>query len=139
MTKSMAEKLGWRPGVASLIWRAPEPLPSSFALLSGSAASPVLIVAFLRDQRSVGEAANEVLPLYQRGTHLWLCYPKRSGRIPTDLSRDVGWMPIHAIGLLPVAQLAIDEDWSALRFRYRDEIGKLTRKSPTGAKTPTRD
>jgi hypothetical protein len=30
--------------------------------------------------------------------------------------------------LLPVTQVAIDETWSALRFRRRREIAKLTRK-----------
>jgi hypothetical protein len=30
--------------------------------------------------------------------------------------------------LLPVTQVALDDTWSALRFRFRDEIRKLTRK-----------
>ena len=32
------------------------------------------------------------------------------------------------VGLVAVTQVAIDDTWSALRFRYRDEVAKLTRK-----------
>jgi hypothetical protein len=31
-----------------------------------------------------------------------------------------------------VAQVAVDADWSALRFRRSEEIREITRRSPTG-------
>jgi hypothetical protein len=57
---------------------------------------------------------------------------RRAAGIPTDITRDRGWEPLHDAGFLPVAQVAIDADWSALRFRRREEIREITRKSPTG-------
>jgi hypothetical protein len=48
---------------------------------------------------------------------LWVAYPKLSSKIAADLSRDV----IHALapthGLDTVSQIAIDDDWSALRLK----------------------
>jgi hypothetical protein len=48
---------------------------------------------------------------------LWVAYPKSSSELAADLSRDV----IHALalryGLDTVSQIAIDEDWSALRLK----------------------
>jgi hypothetical protein len=48
---------------------------------------------------------------------LWVAYPKLSSKLAGDLSRDI----IHALapdhGLDTVSQIAIDEDWSALRLK----------------------
>jgi hypothetical protein len=48
---------------------------------------------------------------------LWVAYPKLSSGLAADLSRDI----IHALapkyGLDTVSQIAIDEDWSALRLK----------------------
>ena len=49
---------------------------------------------------------------------LWLAYPKgRSHKYPTDINRDRGWDTVTETGFRPVSQVAIDDDWSALRFR----------------------
>ena len=48
---------------------------------------------------------------------LWIAYPKKSAGIKTDLTRDEGWAVIFQAGFSPVRQIAIDETWSALRFR----------------------
>lgn len=50
---------------------------------------------------------------------VWIAYPKKTSRLAADLDRDHGWEPIDALGLKGVRQIAIDEDWSALRFRER--------------------
>lgn len=47
---------------------------------------------------------------------LWVSYPKGTA-IPTDLKRDVVAAILAAAGLRACAQVAIDEVWSALRFR----------------------
>ncbi|HNT93760.1 MAG: hypothetical protein KDB91_02760 [Bacteroidales bacterium] len=49
---------------------------------------------------------------------LWLAYPKGSSRrYKTDINRDHGWEIVTETGFRPVSQVAIDDDWSALRFR----------------------
>ena len=48
---------------------------------------------------------------------LWLAYPKGSSKIKTDINRDTLWPVVQAHGWRPVRQIAIDEVWSALRFR----------------------
>jgi hypothetical protein len=86
-------------------------------------------LVFVRDAAAIEAAALPALGLYRRGGHLWFAYPKKTGAIRTDVSRDQGWEPITSRGLLPVTQVAIDDTWSALRFRHRDEIETLTRRS----------
>jgi len=47
-----------------------------------------------------------------------MVYPKgTSRRYKTNINRDRGWETVTGTGFRPVSQVAIDEDWSALRFR----------------------
>jgi hypothetical protein len=54
---------------------------------------------------------------------LWFAYPKRtSKRYRADFDRDHGWEVLRAGGFEPVRQVAIDADWSALRFRRKEHV-----------------
>lgn len=46
----------------------------------------------------------------------WMAYPK-AGQLGTDLNRDILWKRLSGRGIAPVRQVAIDDVWSALRFR----------------------
>jgi hypothetical protein len=49
---------------------------------------------------------------------LWFCYPKKtSKKYTSDINRDHGWKSLNDSGLHGVRLVAVDEDWSALRFR----------------------
>jgi len=49
---------------------------------------------------------------------VWLCYPKQTSKaFKSDLNRDVLWKLVEPLGLQPNRQIAIDDDWSALRFK----------------------
>ena len=130
MARTVLEKMGYRDGTAGRLDGVPEDLAPLFAAVVPSE-RPLWIAGFCRDTAEVRAAADRLVPLYRDGGHLWLCYPKSSGRIGTDLTRDRGWEPVHAAGFLGVAQVAVDADWSALRFRRREEIRKITRKDAT--------
>ncbi|MBO9717589.1 MAG: hypothetical protein J7507_12460 [Pseudoxanthomonas sp.] len=59
---------------------------------------------------------------------LWLAYPKgTSKRSRGEFNRDGGWDVLGTAGFEPVRQVAIDEDWSALRFRRTEYIRTMTR------------
>jgi hypothetical protein len=54
---------------------------------------------------------------------LWFAYPKgTSKRYTCEFNRDTGWQVIRKAGFESVRQVAIDEDWSALRFRRMQYI-----------------
>lgn len=60
---------------------------------------------------------------------VWISYPKKSSKKYTcEFNRDNGFNAIGAIGLEPVRQVAIDADWSALRFRKVENIKTITRR-----------
>lgn len=65
----------------------------------------------------------------------WLAYPKASSRRHRcEFNRDTGWAALGDSGYEPVRQVALDDDWSALRFRRVEYIGAMTR-NPDGALT----
>jgi hypothetical protein len=53
---------------------------------------------------------------------LWIAYPKKSAKVDTDLTRDVGWSVIEGAGVVGVAVVSIDATWSALRFRPAGDV-----------------
>lgn len=60
----------------------------------------------------------------KKDCYFWACYPKGGGKIKSDIKRDTVWKAFELAGLQAVAQVAIDETWSALRARPKDMIGK---------------
>ena len=55
---------------------------------------------------------------------LWICYTKQSAKVATDLNRDILLKLMEPTGWRPANQIAIDEVWSAMRFRPEQQVGK---------------
>jgi predicted DNA-binding protein (MmcQ/YjbR family) len=72
---------------------------------------------------------------------VWFAYPKgTSKRYRCEFNRDQGWQVMRAAGFETVRQIAIDEDWSALRFRrlsFIKNAAKDAARQRTAGATPT--
>jgi hypothetical protein len=56
---------------------------------------------------------------------LWMAFPKGTSRkFQCEFNRDSGWTVLNRAGFGPVRIVAIDDDWSALRFRRKEHIKK---------------
>jgi len=55
---------------------------------------------------------------------LWISYPKAQGKKTFDTNRDSLWGLLIAAGFHPVSQVALDDQWSALRVK-RNEPGAV--------------
>src|SRR5919202_2882104 len=67
---------------------------------------------------------------------LWIAYPKKSSRLETDLSfEDVQRTGLDA-GLVDNKSIAVDEDWSAVRFVYRRTDRTKSGLQPAPTHTP---
>jgi hypothetical protein len=85
-------------------------------------------MAFATTQGQVDRSAKALDKVLEGDAILWMCYPKgTSKRYSCDFNRDTGWQVLGDLGFEPVRQVAIDADWSALRFRRVQHIKKLTR------------
>ncbi len=128
MDDALVAKLQLRPGVRPLVLGAPG---HYLERLGGEGDERVrepgghqFVQAFVRDARELEARWPDTLAAGAPDAVLWLCYPKRSSKVDTDLTRDRGWAAVTADGYRGVRQISLDETWSALRFRHRDAVGR---------------
>ena len=86
------------------------------------------VLAFVSKQKEVDELTTKIVGLLENDGLFWFAYPKGTSKNYTcDFHRDNGWAVLGKAGFEPVRMVAIDEDWSALRFRKPEHITKMTR------------
>lgn len=131
---SLIKKLLLKPGYRAVVLRAPEgysdllgELPEGVTFAQQADGVYDWVQLFVRSAAEVDMYALAAMAAVKPGGLLWLTYPKQSSKIKTDINRDRGWQAVVAAGWEGVTQIAVDETWSALRFRPLSEIKVLTR------------
>ena len=85
-------------------------------------------LAFVTTQAGVDATAAALAPRANGDAVLWFAYPKAtSKRYTSGLRRETPWQALGAAGFEGVRMVAIDEDWTAVRFRRAEYIKTLTR------------
>ncbi|MBP0727118.1 YdeI/OmpD-associated family protein [Bacillus sp. RG28] len=92
------------------------------------------VQAFLFSKDDVNKIAPTAVSVSNDSTMLWLCYPKKSSKIKTDITRDQGWETLEKLGYVGVSLISIDDTWSAMRFRGA-ELTKPARRTSSATKT----
>lgn len=96
------------------------------SLTNGDAVS--FFLAFVTRQAEVDNLVKGVIPLLEPAGLLWFAYPKGSSKkYKCEFNRDNGWKALGELGFEGVRMIAIDEDWSALRFKRAVDIKSMTR------------
>jgi hypothetical protein len=117
MAATLAEKLRITEGRTVRLMRAPDRhLPMLGPFTPGEDTADVVLLYSRSREQLVRDAATAIAAVAAGGV-LWVCYPKKSAGTPSDLSRESCRDLIAAHGWRPVAQVAIDDVWSAMRFR----------------------
>ncbi|HEY4145823.1 DUF3052 family protein [Pinirhizobacter sp.] len=76
-----------------------------------------VVLLFVNGRAEFDTSLTAQLPRLRSTAILWVAYPKLTSRLAGDLSRDIIHTAAPAHGLDTVSQIAIDEDWSALRLK----------------------
>jgi hypothetical protein len=85
-------------------------------------------LAFVTKQKEVDTLGKAIAKKAEGDGVIWFAYPKGSSKkYRSEINRDAGWKVLGDAGFEPVRMVAIDEDWSAVRFRRVDFIKTLTR------------
>ena len=85
-------------------------------------------LAFVMTQKEVDTLGPQVAKKAKGDAIVWFAYPKGSSKkYKSQINRDNGWAVMGTAGFEPVRMVAIDEDWSAVRFRRAEFIKTLTR------------
>jgi hypothetical protein len=121
----LPKKLGIREGHRVLVRRgggfALTGLPSGARLLTRRRAGARydLILAFCRDRRALATLLPECLESLPPEGALWLCWPKKTSGVLTDVSESDVRAAGLAAGVVDVKICAVDEVWSGLKFVVR--------------------
>jgi hypothetical protein len=130
------EKLNLKQQPAIVVLNAPASFEPEVTALTGvtvqrslASSEPVeFLLAFVTRQQEVDAIAAQLAAHAPGDAIIWFAYPKgTSKRYKCEFNRDTGWAALGAAGFEPVRQVAIDADWSALRFRRVEFIKSLTR------------
>lgn len=87
------------------------------------------IVIFVKSVSDIEQIAPVTIHNLMADGVIWFCYPKKtSKKYRSDIDRDHGWKVLNDSGLHGVRMVAVDEDWSALRFRNKKFIKSTSEK-----------
>jgi hypothetical protein len=89
------------------------------------------LLAFAENASTLEAIARDAGSKLEGDAVCWVAYPKKSSKnYRCDFDRDRGWEVFGPYGLERVSQVAIDEDWSAMRLRRVEYIRQMTRSFP---------
>lgn len=133
---SVFPKLNLKDQKQVVVLNAPESFESELATLKGveivrdvkKAKAVAFSLAFVTEQKQVDTLAPAVARKTEGDAVVWFAYPKGSSKkYKSQINRDSGWSVMGKEGFEPVRMVAIDEDWSAIRFRRAEFIKNMKR------------
>jgi hypothetical protein len=128
---SVFEKLNLGSRQEMVVMHAPESFAPELAKLPvitihhhlESVAEAGFWLAFVMRKSDVEKLAPAIAHRAKGDAIVWFAYPKGTSKKYTcDFNRDTGWASLKKLGFDTVRAVAIDEDWTALRFRRKEFI-----------------
>jgi hypothetical protein len=114
----LAAKLQIKPGmqVAVVAARPDGPDLSGLGPQAADPADARAVIAFVTRAAELADTAAPAVAAARDDRLAWIAYPK-AGQLGTDINRDSLASAAVELGVRPVRQVALDDVWSALRFR----------------------
>jgi hypothetical protein len=76
---------------------------------------------FVTSRAELQPRLRALLPLLDRAGMIWVSWPKKASRVPTDITEDVIREIALPMDLVDVKVCAVDETWSGLKLVIRKE------------------
>jgi Protein of unknown function (DUF3052) len=126
----LPRKLGIKPGQRVALLDAPEEVRRELGAVPGAAIVDALdggepfdvIVTFLRWRDGFETALPALRQHMTPACGLWVAWPKRAAKVPTDMTEHVVREVALPTGLVDNKVCAIDDVWSGLRLVIRREL-----------------
>jgi len=124
MPATLAQKLQIKSGQQIAVLNPPQDyLEKLRAELAGipvtatATAEAGAVLLFVNNLAEAGRLVPEAMRTVKPDGLLWVAYPKGTSGIKTDANRDRLWQALEPTGWRPVRMVALDDIWSAMRFR----------------------
>jgi hypothetical protein len=124
----LARKLGIKEGTRLWAKNAPRgyrrllaPLPPDVTILSRAGKDLDLIHLFTLTRRELAKSLRPMMTCIRQDGAIWVSWPKKSAKVPTDVTEDVVRELALPLGLVDIKVCAVDETWSGLKLVIRRE------------------
>ncbi|AEI46359.1 hypothetical protein [Paenibacillus mucilaginosus] len=122
--EELLKKLRYKEGRA-LVLNAPEGYRLGIEENGEPGETYDFVQLFVGSSEQVHEWVPRTIPYLKEDALFWITFPKMSSKIKTDINRDILFKLVEGISSYrPVSNVAVDEQWSALRFRHQDKVKK---------------
>ena len=125
----LAKKLGIKPGAKVFIAGAPngyreslEPLPEGVTFAKMVSESIDVIHVFTDSRAKLAAALARYRKAMRADATIWVSWPKKASRVPTDITEDTVREVALPMGLVDVKVCAVDEVWSGLKLVIRKAL-----------------
>src|SRR5690348_15232329 len=121
----LPKKLGIKPGHRVMVLNAPEGFAlEGVAPVTRAVGMADVIVSFHTERRDLERRLPVLRERMEQAAGLWIAWPKKASKLPTDLTEDVVRELGLAHRLVDNKVAAIDETWSGLRLviRLKDRL-----------------
>jgi len=125
----LVRKLGLRPGMRVHYANAPQhfaglvgELPDGVRVLKRPAADLDLAILFVTERAALARGLQTLQPKLHPAGMIWVAWPKKASKVPTDITEDVVRDVALPRGLVDVKVCAIDDVWSGLKLVIRKEL-----------------
>jgi len=119
----LAKKLGIKPGSTLLLDGAPDAYPSKGATVARSISDRVdLVHLFTTSAKELDAKLRKLRNRIRDDAAVWVSWPKKSSKVPTDITEDVIRDVALPLGFVDVKVCAVDDVWSGLKLVIRREL-----------------
>ena len=124
----LPRKLGFKPGATAVFLDAPDHLDALLGELDGVTVKRALrghadtVLCFVTERRDLDRRAAKLRAAVAPDGMVWVCWPKRAAKVPTDMTEDVVREVLLPTGLVDTKVAAIDATWSGLKLVVRKEL-----------------
>jgi hypothetical protein len=123
----LPRKLGIKPGHRVALLGAPDgfeadtlgELPDGVGVVRRAGREADVIVSFHTSRAELERRLPTLRAMMEPAAGLWIAWPKRASKVPTDMTEDVVREIALPTGLVDNKVCAIDETWSGLRLVIR--------------------
>jgi len=81
-----------------------------------------VIHGFTDSRKVLATSAKSLMNQIDRDGSVWISWPKKASKVPTDITEDVIREIVLPIGLVDVKVAAVNEIWSGLKLVIRKEL-----------------
>ena len=114
MDITIFKKMKAKPQYTATVFYEPENYPKSSEMIWGSDDQADFVHLFIESREQFAERFPQAAKAHKDAGLFWISYPKFRGKLKYDINRDSLWELLLSVGFHPVAQVSLNDDWSAV-------------------------